>query len=214
MDAMNTGFVPVANVCDGGMNGGNFMWAIFFLALLEGRGGFGWGGNNGGWNSATETLSNEFLYTNLNNTIGQGFTQNANGQIQTQKDIWQTHSDLQMQLANNNFNMQNCCCETQRAIDSVKYENAQNTCAINANTTEQVRMIYDKLCQMEGNAKDQRINDLQIQLQSAQNQLSNLAQTANIINQVRPTPIPAFTVGNPYATVNCGFGGSCCNYAG
>lgn len=216
MDAMGSGVVPVTNVGgDYGMYGGNFIWALFFFALLGGR-GFGWGGN-GGWNSATETLSNEFLYTNLNSAIGQGFTQNANNQFQTQKDIWQANSALQMQLAQNGFNAQNCCCETQRAIDNVKFENAQNTCAINANTTNQVRMIYDKLCQMESNNKDQRIADLQLQLQSAQGQLSNLAQTANIINQVRPTPIPAFTVGNPYTTVNYGCfgnGSNCCNYAG
>lgn len=75
----------------------------------------------------------------------------------------------QNQTAINNlgYQMQNCCCTTQRNIDSVKYENAQNTCAITTNATANTQRILDKLCQMESSAKDQQINQLQFNLQAA-----------------------------------------------
>lgn len=45
-------------------------------------------------------------------------------------------------------------------------------------------------------------------LQSAQLQIGNMSQTANIINTIRPFPNPAYVVGSPYGTntANCGCG--------
>lgn len=181
------------------------MWVFLLFALMCG----GWGRN--GWNNgnldAVNGITNEFLYTNLNNTVDRGFNQMANQQFGTQKDIWQTHSDIAMQLAQNGFNAQNCCCETNRNIDSVKYENSQNTCAITTAITAGNQRILDKLCQMESNAKDETIANLRMALSTANNQLSQQAQSANLIATLRPTPIPAFNVGSFYG----GFANSCCN---
>lgn len=205
-DIMNGGGVlPVyeMNRDNDGM-GGN-VWVLLLVILLCGGGGLG---GLGGVNSGVNTINNDFIYSNLNNTLNTGFTQVANQQFQTQKDIWQAGSNLQMQLAQNGYQAQACCCETNRNIDAVKYEAAQNTCAITTNATANTQHILDKLCQMESNAKDQRIADLSLQLQSAQGQLSNLAQTANIIAQVRPTAIPAYNVPNPNS---CYYGNGCFN---
>ena len=205
------GVMPVYDMARNNTNGndcfgGGSIWVILIVLLM--CGGFGNGFGRGGVASGVNTLNNDFLYTNLNGTMDRGFNQIANQQFSTQKDIWQTQSALQMQLAQNGYEAQNCCCQTQRAIDGVKYENAQNTCAITTNASNNTQKILDKLCQMESNAKDQRITDLTLQLQSAQGQLSNLAQTANIVGQVRPTPIPAYQVGNP----NCCYpANGCCN---
>ena len=45
-------------------------------------------------------------------------------------------------------------------------------------------------------------------LQSAQGQIGNMFQTANIINAIRPFPNPVYVVGSPYDTniANCGCG--------
>lgn len=61
-----------------GMMGGGagWMWVIMLFFLLA-WGGFG-GGGFGGANGAVNTLTNEFLYTNLNNTLDRGFNQLAN----------------------------------------------------------------------------------------------------------------------------------------
>lgn len=65
---------------------------------------------------------------------------------------------------------------------------------------------------MESNAKDQRIADLTASLQTANFQLSQQAQSANLIDVLRPVPIPAYQVCSPYQSsgwygMPCG----CCN---
>jgi hypothetical protein len=61
--------------------------------------------------------------------------------------------------------------------------------------------VLDTLCQ-------DKIESLRSDLQAAQYQLSNMAQTTSIINAVRPFPQPAYITCSPYteATVNCGCG--------
>lgn len=57
-----------------------------------------------------------------------------------------------------------------------------------------------------------KIQSLQTELQSAQLQLSNVAQTNNIINALRPTPIPAYITCSPYQAAtgyNCGCNVGC-----
>ena len=114
---------------------------------------------------------------------------------------------IQGALAENRFAQQSCCCETNRNIDAVRYEGAQNTCAItnaihaegeatraliNANTMQDLR---DKL---EARDRDILARDFQ---------LSQLAQSATLINELRPCAKPAYVTCSPYTTVGaCGFG--------
>ena len=49
--------------------------------------------------------------------------------------------------------------------------------------------------------QSEKISALQAENLALKGQISNNAQSAYIINQVRPLPIPAFTVANPYAPV-------------
>ena len=209
MNEMN-GIMPTYDINNRG-NGdwgyGGGIWVFLLFALMcGGFGGWNRGYGNGAGIAALNGVTNEFLYTNLNGTLDRGFTQNANQNFGIQKDIWQTKSDLSMQLAQNGFNAQQCCCETNRNIDSVKYENAQNTCAITTNATSNTQRILDKLCQMESNAKDNEIATLRTALAQANGQLSQQAQTANLIAQLRPTPIPAYRVSNP---LGCGCYNNC-----
>lgn len=66
-----------------------------------------------------------------------------------------------------------------------------------------------------------KIQSLQTELQSAQLQLSNQAQTTNIINALRPTPTPSYPVMSPYTSIinptgftfgvnGCGCNTGCC----
>ena len=112
---------------------------------------------------------------------------------------------IQGALAENRFAQQNCCCETNRNIDAVRYEGAQNTCAItnaihaegeatraliNANTMQDLR---DKL---EARDRDIMVRDFQ---------LSQLSQTANLVSELRPCAKPAYITCSPYTTAGtCG----------
>lgn len=51
-----------------------------------------------------------------------------------------------------------------------------------------------------------KIESLRTELQSAQLQLSNAAQTNAIVNQLRPCPTPAYITCNPWASQS-GFNG-------
>ena len=201
----------------GMFGGGDDAWVFFLFFLLAwGGGGFGFGNHTG-----LNQINNDFLYTNLSNqlgraqdrietTLGQGFTQIANRQFDLQKDLCQGFAANQMAMSNIQHNIDSCCCQTNRNIDAVRYEAAQNTCAITTNATANTQKILDKLCMMESNAKDQRIADLTLGLQTANFQLSQQAQSANIINTLRPTPIPAYITCSPYQANNA-YGYGCPN---
>ena len=88
-------------------------------------------------------------------------------------------------------NQNQCCCNTLRAIDSVNFNNAQNTASINANTTAQVQKILDAIT---GN----RMADMQNQI----NQLSLANQMLGVVKYPMST---AYTSGgNPFCSCGCG----------
>lgn len=193
--------------------GGNSIWTLFiFFLLFLMRGGIGWGGVGAGANF----VNNDFLYTNLKNTMDTGFAQIANQQFATQKDIWQTGSGISQQLcqgfngiqqglAENRFASQQCCCETNRNIDAVRYENAKNTCDI-------INAIHADGEATRAQMTQNTIQELRDQLQAAQLQLGTLAQTNTLIREIRPCPIPAYPSCSPYQTFGWGqvCGTGCC----
>lgn len=223
MMGTSTGVTPVYDVnCnrDDNFFGNNGMIVFFlFFLLCWGGNGFGGFGNNAAAQYATQQdVVNGFNFNTLNNgirgiqegicSLGYDNLAQTNG---VNTNIMQSAYGItnavntqgyQNQTAINNlgYQMQNCCCETNRNVDAVRYENAQNTCAITTNATANTQRVLDRLCQMESNAKDQRISDLQFSLQAAQLQLGTLSQTASIINAVRPFPTPAYQVSSPYGT--------------
>ncbi|MCD7779858.1 MAG: hypothetical protein LUH05_04220 [Candidatus Gastranaerophilales bacterium] len=115
-------------------------------------------------------------------------------------------------IAENRFAAQNCCCETNRNIDAVRYENAKNTCdivtAINADGEKTRALMVQNTIQ----ALRDKLADQNQALQTANFQLSQQAQSANIINTLRPVPQPAYITCSPYQAANFynGFGGSGC----
>lgn len=174
-----------------------------------GFGGFGFGGNRGG-NYATQAdlsagfanseimsdlndilLSNQTGFAAVQQTLCQGF----NG-INTA--ILQSSNATERGFATLGYNLANCCCEIKGAIADVKYANERQTCdiinAINAGNQRLVD-IYTS----------DKIDTLNRKLATAEAQLSNQAQSAYIINQLKPCPTPAYVVPNP----NC-----CYNYVG
>lgn len=194
---------------DGMFGDGNGMWVLFLFFLLVGGRGYGFG-NYGGIGTTGNFINNDFLYTNLKNTIDMGFNQTANQNFGIQKDMCQGFSGVQAAIAQQGYQSQMCCCETNRNIDAVRYENAKNTCEI-------TNAIH-----VEGEATRALINqntmqELRDQLQAAQLQLGQLSQTSTIINAVRPFPMPAYITCSPYQAASypygyngCGNGCGCC----
>ena len=215
MEGIN-GVMPTYEINKGAGEGygwGGGMWFAWILILFVLMGG--WGNGFGGRNSqAGFDVASQFDYQDIKNGvrgIQQGLCDGFYAQNTTmlqgfngmQRDLCQGFAAVNAGINENRFAQQQCCCELGRAIDNTRYENAQNTCAITTNATGNTQRILDKLCQMEANAKDQRIADLTASLQAA-----------NIINAVRPFPIPAYQVQSPYVgngyAYGCGCGGCGC----
>ena len=131
----------------------------------------------------------------MNTATLQGF----NG---VQRDLCAGFNSVNNNIAENRFAAQQCCCETNRNIDNVRFENSKNTCEItnaihaegeatraliNANTMQELR---DRL---EARDRDILARDFQ---------LSQLAQNQYLVNTIKPCPIPAYITCSPYATAN------------
>ena len=228
----------MGNNDDGFGFGGNGAWWIIILLLFGWGGrGFGFGGGFGGGQGggygypccgtpATQAdlsaafASNSVLsgINGIDSTLCQGFNGINTAILQNGYNTQAGINTLSHQLAD-------CCCATQRAIDSVKYENATNTCAIQntiQNTTRDVienanansRAILDFLTNDKIATLTAENQSLKFQAsQTAQNAFitaNQEAQTAELIRRLgRDCPVPAYVVPNPnccyqYAQSTCG----------
>lgn len=226
MDGMTPADVAAVtrnNGCYGdgyGMGGGSWLWVIILFALFGG--GYGWGRNGTGLTQVEmqqgfDTQSILRKLDGIQNGLCDGFyamnTTNLQGQNQLQRDLCQGFASTNAAIAENRYASQQCCCETNRNIDAVRYENAKNTCdivrAIEKDGEATRALINHNVTQ----ALRDKIAEQSQLIQSANFQLSQLAQSANIINAVRPIPIPAYVTCPPNQAVNyfngCGCG---CGY--
>lgn len=171
----------------GGGSGGGIIILILFL-LLAGGGGFGFGN---GRNCASQgDVVNGFNFNQLDNglrSIERGVCNLGYATLQQTQAINASINQL-------GYQNQQCCCETNRNIDSVRYDNERNTCAItNAihNEGEQTRAL------MTAN----EVQKLRDENQSFRFQLSSQAQTAALIQALRPFPQPAYITCSPYMSI-------------
>lgn len=110
---------------------------------------------------------------------------------------------LQSQIAN-------CCCENKAALADIKYTMATDTCAtqtaianatrdITDNANANTRSILDFLVQ-------DKISTLENENQGLRLAASQAAQNNYLVNTLRPCPIPAYPVANPFCC-NTGYNG-------
>lgn len=123
----------------------------------------------------------------------------------TQAGIKDGFYGIQGALAENRFAQQNCCCETNRNIDAVRFEGAQNTCsitnAIHAEAEATRALINSNTMQ----ALRDKLADKDRDILARDFQLSQLAQSATLVNELRPCAKPAYITCSPYTTAGtCG----------
>lgn len=237
-----------------GMWGGDGWWAIIIFAIIFGWNGFGnngWGGNGGSAGATAAAYTDSAIQrgfdtqsilgkldgiTNgicdgiyaVNNSMLTGFNGINTNVMQTGFGIQQAiNADTVANMQNTNAlqsQLANCCCETREAIQSVNYNMAQNTCALqntmNTNTRDIIdsqnagtRAILDYLCNEKISSLQAENNDLRRAAsqdrQSALLTTEIASQTQQIINAVRPTPVPAYPASNIYGYANCGCNSGC-----
>lgn len=213
---------------NGGMWGQDGIWAILLLALLGGGYGFGRGGFGGGTysealgyelgkvattNDVASGFNNSALLGGINdlkltsasnlNFINQGFS-GLNTQIQAgfagvDNAICTLGYQNQQGFNTLAHQISDCCCTTQRAIDSVNFNNARNTCDIIQAINLGNQRVIDYM-------QSEKIDTLNRKLAVAEGQISQYAQTNAIVSALKPAqPVPAYTVPNPNCCYNtCG----------
>lgn len=85
-------------------------------------------------------------------------------------------------------------------------DNTNKFNVIGAKIDAQTQMINDKFCQLEMREMQNKIDTLRAEKSALELGLSQSAQTANIVNQLRPCPVPAYLTCNPFGC-NGGFTG-------
>lgn len=132
--------------------------------------------------------------------------------------------------------LSDCCCENRLATcqtqnivqnegNQTRFADANNTRDIITNATANTQAILDKLCQLEIDAKNDKIGDLQREVLMKDLQASQVAQTADLrannatvanqlVSELRSCPIPSQPVyGNqPIFTVPNNYGCGCGNF--
>ena len=219
------GDVPYVTGNNNNNNGWNDWSWIIGLALvggLFGNGGFGFGGGNRSCGSACATqadlaagFNNSAVLSSLNDIkLGQAQAINYNNQgfSGLNTAILQGFAGVDNAVCTLGYNIQSgfngishqisdCCCATQRAIDSVKYENAKNTCDIIRANQDNTRAILDYLT-------TEKISALQAENSGLKAQISNDRQSAYIIDALAPKcPQPAYVVQPPQQVT---FPTNCC----
>ena len=219
---------------------------LFLFAFVGGWGnrGFGGnGGNDGGYGYGAPYMVSDVQrgfdqsavmssLNGINSAISTGFANAEVSRCNSQANILQTLNNNQAAtLASMNglaSQFANCCCENRLGLANLGADIAREACSdraavsdgvrdIIANQNAGIQTILDKLCQQEIDALKTQNANLQTQINLANMQASQTAQTARILadnaaqtsaleQYLNPAPIPAYVVQNP----------NCCsqNYGG
>ena len=86
----------------------------------------------------------------------------------------------------------------ERGFSQTAYETAQQTCDLKNAIAAQTQVINDKFCQLVMRELAREIQQLRDERNAYQLSASQQAQTQNLVNQLRPCPIPAYITCNPF----------------
>ena len=245
MSLINDGsgmYMPVAPAYAGGNNCGfgncgDGWWVILFLFALMGNGFGGWGGNNEVlpylWNQNTSDAVNSRFdsagitnqLSNLQNTVSNGFAGVEVSACNKAMDAMQTAHNAEVTQLQQSFAVQTqlaqCCCENRQAIAQLGADLAREACADRQAVADGVQAILTQMCNDKLDAKNEKIVELQNQINIANLRASQIDQTAQILSDnakqtlaleqyLNPTPVPAYVVQNPNCcqqNSGCGCGG-------
>lgn len=200
MEAMtNGGLQPVYNVNgDGdGWGGGGSWWAIMLFFLLAWGGG--WGGNRNQEALTRADLCQGFNFNNLDSAVRGVQSGLCDGFYAMNTGMLNGFGSVNQSINESRFASQQCCCETNRNIDSVKFENAQNTCEITSAIHSEGEATRALITQNE-------MQKLRDELADAKLANSQCAQNAYLVNQLQPVAKPAYITCSPYAANQAGCG--------
>ena len=169
----------------------------------------------GGFAGINQNVSNSTAA--LQNSLCNGFNgvsqQLANNEINNLERSYAAQTAVSNGMNNIAMNLQNCCCENRANIADLKYTVATENCADRTAAMQNTRdiieannrgtqAILDKLCALELDGYKRENDQLRSQIQFANMQASQAAQTAELrtsqattanqlISELRSCPIPS-----------------------
>lgn len=236
--------MPMAPVYYGGYGNNNNSWGdwiwIIVLFALFGNGGFGGMGGNGSfpWLLQGQTNTDNNVNAGFNNAALSGKLDSISSQLcNNEINSLQTAYENQISSLNSNFAMQSafdkCCCENRLGIADLKATVIQENCTdrealsngirdIIANQTAGTQRILDQLCNDKIDAKNEKIAELQRELQMADFKASQIAQNSFIAqgferevdalyNRLNNCPVPTTPVYGRTPIFTCPNNGCGCN---
>lgn len=194
MDGFAEGYAAGQGSSNNEMFGGSWIWIIVIFALLGFGNGFGVNSNRGvgeNYVLATDFATLERKLDAVNSGLCDGFyamnTGMLNGFAGVTNAVNTNGYETRSAINDLGYRMQDCCCQTQRAIDN------STRCIIDSQR-EGTNAIL-------GFLTNEKISSLQAQNAQLTAQLSQAAQTQTLINTLRPTAIPAYLTCSPYQGV-------------
>lgn len=129
--------------------------------------------------------------TNLQNTF-------MNGMNGLDKTVMQTGWNIGNEITNNRFSNQQGFCETNRNVDNTRSENYRNTCELKTAIHTEGELTRAMIANNQIQELRDRLADRDRELQTANFNLSQVAQSASIVSKLRPYPMPAYITASPY----------------
>lgn len=199
-----------------------------------------------GINSISTNMCNGFAGVNQALTTGFANAEVANNarQIADMQQAFASQTAITAGMTGLQSQLAQCCCDNRLATANLNATILSENCADRAalsdgirdllvnqtantqrlvdTTNQAVQGVYDKICQLELNAKNDKIAELQAELSRARSDASqnaqtqalmadNLRQTQALEQYLNPAPIPAYVVQNPNCCASNYYTGCGCN---
>ena len=230
--------MPVAPVYQGGNGGfggwgGDWMSWLLLFVLFGGWGYGGFGGGFGGGYGGFNTPNAQGTITRADLNEGFALQGLQNGQTSIKDTVVSGFRGVDNAVCQLGHQLQDCCCQTQSAIQGVRYDIATSAAAtqntiqnttrdIIDNQTSGINAIMGKLSQMEYNGLNDKYQAALAENQALKFQASQTAQnafitanqeaqTAELLRRLgRDCPVPAYWVNPPTPVpVPCGTCNTC-----
>lgn len=194
---------------------GGWLWIIVVFALL-----FGWGNNGSMFGGRSGGVSDGYILTSDFSNIERKLDGVNNGICSLGYDQLAQMNGINQNVSNTGFaiqnaiqadtiaNMQNtnalqsqlanCCCENREAISNLNYNLATQSCATKQAVADSTASILNAIKDMQTNALQDKIAELQAQNQALCFSASQQAQNNYLISRLQPTPIPSFPANQLY----------------
>lgn len=238
MQNANKGFDPAALMAmmnnGNGMFGGNGGWWWIFIIVLFWMWG-GWGGNGFGRGNQAETNSDfarlaamgnqnnntDLLMQAINgnkdaiNTLSTNLNCDVKSIDSVNLNLTQMNADNRLSICQQTNTLQNAITS---GFNNLSSENATRFNILGSKIDAQTQIINDKFCQLEMREMQNKIDALRDEKNALQTSAITQQQTQNIVNQIKPCPVPAYLTCNPYGCnggftgygYGYGYGDSCC----